>query len=84
MDRGYAEALNRSPSFDEDTVKRTRIYLLMTTLAVVLAASYATSPRDARAADSKHLWEIFPDYERCSGSCASGQRCCTIVIAPAP
>ena len=64
---------------------RTRTYLLMTALAVAaLAVSYATSPREARAAGSKHLWEIFPDYERCSGSCGSGQSCCIIVIAPAP
>jgi uncharacterized membrane protein len=66
-------------------MRRTRIYLLTTALAAAaLVAGYAISPRDARAADTKHLWETFPDYEKCSGSCASGQRCCTIVIAPAP
>jgi len=66
-------------------MRRTRIYLLMTALAVAaLAASYVTSPREARAADRKYLWETFDGFEKCSGSCASGQRCCTIVIAPAP
>lgn len=66
-------------------MRRTRIYLLMTVLAAAaLVASHVTSPSEARAAAGKHLWEIFPDYETCSGSCASGQNCCIIVIAPAP
>jgi uncharacterized membrane protein len=64
---------------------RTRIYLLMTGLAVAaLAASYALSPGEARGADRKHLWETFDGFEKCSGSCGSGQNCCTVIPAPAP
>jgi hypothetical protein len=66
-------------------MRRTYIYLLATPLAVgALAVYHAAAPRAAAAEDTKHLWETFDWGERCSGSCGTGQRCCRIVIAPAP
>jgi hypothetical protein len=66
-------------------MRRTRIYLLVIALAAVaLAAVHAAVPRAAQANDTWHLWETKPDGETCSGTCGTGQKCCRIVVAPAP
>jgi hypothetical protein len=65
-------------------MRRTRTWLLMGALAAAAAAAHAAAPGAARAGDVKHFWDTTPDGETCSGSCASGARCCTVIVAPPP
>ena len=66
-------------------MRRTRIYLQMSTLAaIVLAAAHAAVPRPARADPIyDKLWEQSDLGETCSGTCIKGKKCCR-VVAPAP
>jgi hypothetical protein len=65
-------------------MRRIRTWLLMSALVAAAAAAHAAAPGAARASSVKHLWKIYSDGETCSGSCASGASCCTIIIAPPP
>jgi hypothetical protein len=66
-------------------MRRTRIYLLGTALAAAIGVIHAATPRAVQADEVKHLWTRNDIGEICSGSCATGQKCCRIVtVAPAP
>ncbi|HEV7591295.1 MAG TPA: hypothetical protein VGO40_24495 [Longimicrobium sp.] len=67
-------------------MRRTRSYLLATTLAAaVLAIGHAAAPRMARASTTAHAWGIGTLGETCGGVCGSQNICCKItIIAPPP
>lgn len=57
----------------------TRTTVAATTLAALVAAHLAITPKQALAND-KHAWGISTLGDTCSGSCGANNICCRIVI----
>lgn len=66
-------------------MRRTHMYLLMTSLAAIaLAAAHAAAPHTAHADPLyPNLWTRSEYGETCGGSCGTSKSCCRIVM-PAP